>query len=85
MQRITEIISSVFLFFIRFFVSFAIDLYHALYFKALEYDNELQQTKTFGQRLTIWAAIITAATIIILLLLNLLYRLISNIEVVKGL
>ncbi len=79
-----EILGGVGTFFLQFFKRFVIDLYHALYYRAVEYDSELQQTKTFTQRFAIWAVIITVATGIILLLLNLLYRFISSIDVVQG-
>lgn len=84
MQRVIEIISGVFNFFIQFLKRFAIDLYHALYYKAMEFDSELQQTKTFSQRLGIWAAIATVTVLLILLALHLLYRYLSNISVFKG-
>ncbi len=85
MRRVEEIIRGVLLFFLNFIKTFAIDLYHALYYRALEYDSELQQTKSPGQRFAIWFAIATVSIVVVLLLLHLLYRFISNINMVKGL
>ncbi|MBP9691019.1 hypothetical protein KBD81_02970 [Candidatus Woesebacteria bacterium] len=44
---------------------FLFDLTHALYFAALDLDEELQRTKTNGQRVTIWIGIFILIAILI--------------------
>lgn len=84
MQRITEIATGVFMFFVRFIKQFSIDLYRALYYEAMEFDSKLQETKTTTQRILIWTGIGIAFIAIILLLLHLLYRFLSTLVVVSG-
>lgn len=84
MKRISELLASVFIAFFTLLKNLAVDLYHAIYFKALEYDTELQQTKTPGQRVAIWTGITVFALIIIFVLINLLYQFISSIDVIEG-
>lgn len=84
MKRISEILASVFIAFFTLLKNLAVDLYHAIYFKALEYDTVLQQTKTPGQRVAIWTGIAVVSFILIIVLLNLLYLFISSIDVIEG-
>lgn len=84
MQRVTEIIASVFIFFFAFLKNLTLDLYHAIYFRALEYDSELQQTKTSMQRVGIWSVIVVVTMLIIILLLNLTYYFLNNLNFVLG-
>ncbi len=50
---------------INFIKRFLFDLTHALYFAGLDLDEELQRTKTNGQRFMIWAGIFILAGILI--------------------
>ena len=57
---------------IRFFVRFFQDLWHAAFFAAIEYDDQLQLTKTPTQRFFIWlmvfGMVLLALSIVVLLI-----------------
>ena len=82
MQRVTEIIGSIFIVIGQFIKTFTVELFQAIYFRALEFDSEMQLTKTPVQRIAIWSGITVAAFIGIALFLNLLYFFLSNLDFV---
>lgn len=82
MQRVTEIIGSIFIVIGQFIKTFTIELFQAIYFRALEFDSELQLTKTAGQRIAIWSGIALVVFITLALFLNLLYLFLSNVDFV---
>ena len=84
MERFQHFLGIIFQVIFSFIKNFTRDLFNAIYFKALEYDSILQQTKTQGQRIAIWSVIGVVTLGIILLLLNLLFRFFSNLQVVSG-
>lgn len=66
---------------IRFIVRFLTDLWHAGFFAVIEYDVQLQETKTTQQRIVIWFAVILITSMIILALLYMFWHLLDSIQV----
>ena len=83
MKRVTEIVASVFNAVGGFIKNFSIDLFRAVYFKALEYDQNLQDTKTLTQRLTIWGSIAVVVIIILLIISHFFFQFINNLGFVN--
>lgn len=63
-----------------FLKRFLYDLYHAIFFAAVEYDDKLKMTKTQGQRLTIWAIILLVALIALYALLHGIWYFIDTLD-----
>lgn len=84
MQRVNAILVGFLTFIAEFLKRFFIDLGYAVYFKSIEFDDYLRQTKTTGQRIAIWAGIIIGVILVVLLLLNLLYMFLSSMRVLEG-
>ncbi len=66
---------------IRFIVRFLSDVWHAAYFAIIEYDVQLQETKTIHQRILIWFAVFLITAMIILSLLYTFWNFLDSIEV----
>ncbi len=66
---------------INFLQRFIFDLSHAVFFRALEYDEELKTTKTGTQRILIWIVISIIVAGIAIGLLYLIWYLLDSIAV----
>ena len=85
MQRATEIVSGVFSAIGRFIKNFSIDLSRAVYFKAQEYDQHLQETTTLPKRIGIWAGITTVVLLILYIISYFVFEYINNLGFVDTL
>jgi hypothetical protein len=68
---------------INFCKRFTFDLSHAVWYSAIEYDTELQRTKTTTQRVFIWLAVLILTLLFITALVYGVWRLLDSIEI-KG-
>jgi|GEM_PF-2076384 len=67
----------------EFLKRFAIDLYHAVFFAAVEYDDRLRMTKTSGQRAFIWLMITVTASTVLYAILHGLWYFIDTLDTSK--
>ncbi len=66
-----------------FLKRFAIDLFHAVFFAAIEYDDKLKLTKTPRQRATIWIIIFVIAAIFLYALLHGIWYFLDTLDTSK--
>jgi len=64
----------------NFLKRFVIDLYHAVFFAAIEYDDKIKMTKTPGQRLTIWVIIFVITAVLLYALLHGIWYFIDTLD-----
>lgn len=85
MQGFTNILTSALTAIVNFIKNFTVDLYHALYFKAIEYDDYLKATKTTKVRIITWVCIFGGVLLFLIILLNIFYYFMNNLSFVDQL
>lgn len=70
MEILIRVISKILSVIALFVKKFTIDLYLAVKFACLEYDSQLQKTRTPTQRFIIWFFIVATGVVLILFVLN---------------
>lgn len=67
----------------NFLKRFVFDLFHAIFFAAIEYDDKLKMTKTQGQRMTIWVIIFIISAILLYGLLHGIWYFLDTLDTSK--
>lgn len=80
MERATQIVGNILIFIFRFIKNFTVDLFTAIYFRTIELDSKLQQTKTPGQRVGIWSLIALVVLIGILLVIGMAQLFLNSLD-----